>query len=494
MEVSGFREYAAALPQAVHESIASHLLQHIRQRRRQEDLCFALWRPSAGSERLNSVVYNPILPGDGDRILAGNVNFNEQYFRRALTEALSQKAGLAVLHSHLGPGWQDLSPDDYASESSFGGRVLAATKHPLLGLTIGTDETWSARIWIRDRRAFEPRWCSSVRVAGQKLWMSYHPRLRPVPQFTERLTRTIGVWGHKGQSDLARLHIAIVGLGSVGSIIAEELARLGIENVTFIDFDLIEALNLDRVLNATEETIGELKVEVAADAFARHSNAAHPKVRKIDASVAEEAGYSAVLNADAIFSCVDRHLPRRVLNHVAYAHCIPVIDGGILVRLRKQRLIGADWHARTVAPGRRCLECIGAYDPSVVGMEQEGLLDDPSYLAQLDKDDVFLRHENVFPFSASVAAFEVLQLAALLLGPIHNLGDQNYHFVTGALDKEQDRGCDAKCLFPPLIGSCDSTVRPVIIDIAAEKARKARIGLKKAASRGDAIHSGAQKA
>jgi molybdopterin/thiamine biosynthesis adenylyltransferase len=290
------------------------------------------------------------------------------------------------------------------------------------------------------------------------------------------------VWGREGQANLARLHVAVVGLGSVGSIIAEELARLGIENVTFIDFDVIEALNLDRVLNVSEEDIERLKVEVAADAFSKHSTAAHPKVRTVDASVAEEAGYSAVLDADVIFSCVDRHLPRRVLNHVAYAHCIPVIDGGILVRLRRQRLIGADWHIRTVAPGRRCLECAGAYDPSVVGMEQEGLLDDPSYLAQLDQDDVLLRHENVFPFSTSVAAFEILQLALLLLGPIHNLGDQNYHFVTGALDKEQDRGCETRCLFPPLIGSCDSTVRPVITDIAAEKARRARGKVQKKAS------------
>src|SRR5207245_194947 len=75
-----------------------------------------------------------------------------------------------------------------------------------------------------------------------------------------------------------------------------------------------------------------------------------------------------------------------------------------------------------------------------------------------------LRHENVFPFSTSLAAFEVRQLAALVLGPIHNLGDQNYHFVTGALDKEPERGCDSKCLFTSLVGTADSLVRPVSRD------------------------------
>jgi len=107
-------------------------------------------------------------------------------------------------------------------------------------------------------------------------------------------------------------------------------------------------------------------------------------------------------------------------------------------------------------------------------MEREGLLDDPSYLAQLEKDDVLVRHENVFPFSASVAAFEVLQLAALVLGPIHNFGDQNYHFVTGALDKDPDRGCDSNCLYTPLIGTADSMARPVGVDIAAQRSREKR--------------------
>ena len=34
-----------------------------------------------------------------------------------------------------------------------------------------------------------------------------------------------------------------------------------------------------------------------------------------------------------------------------------------------------------------CLECAGAYNASIVGMEREGLLDDPSYLAQLEQND-----------------------------------------------------------------------------------------------------------
>ena len=52
--------------------------------------------------------------------------------------------------------------------------------------------------------------------------------------------------------------------------------------------------------------------------------------------------------------------------------------------LARQALIGADWHVHTAGPNRRCLECWKAFDPSLVGAEMAGKLDDPSYLAQLD--------------------------------------------------------------------------------------------------------------
>ena len=105
--------YSAAMTSEVDRLARVHLLR----RDRQEDVCFALWYPSAGSRRNTALIHKLILPEPGDRLVHGNASFQPQYFERALAEATKAGAGLALLHSHpFGSGWQDMSPDDVAAE------------------------------------------------------------------------------------------------------------------------------------------------------------------------------------------------------------------------------------------------------------------------------------------------------------------------------------------------------------------------------------------
>jgi len=447
-----FERFAVAFPPVVHRSMLKYLLRSDGQ----EDLCFALWYPSEGQRRLTALIAEPILPDASERIVRGNVSFTADYFARSLQYAATKKAGLCLVHSHLGPGWQDLSKDDFRAEAGHSGASMAATDYPLLGITAGSDGSLSGRFWRHvGYREFEPAWCESVRVVGERLGLTYHPSNRPLRNSHEKLDRTIGVWGETGQSQLANLRIAIVGLGSVGSIVCEALARMGVGNLSLIDYDNVEVINLDRILNTTIEDVGRSKVQVARERVLRSATAAKPNVWAFDASVVEPDGYRAALDCDLIFSCVDRPWPRRVLNHIAYAHLIPVVDGGIAVRHRGSRLVGADWQAHTVGPGRACLECLEAFDPSLVGVERDGWLEDPSYIRQLDQSHTLVRHENVFPFSLNVASLEVLQMTALVLGPIHNIGNQNYHYATGTLDRNDDAGCKATCLYPSIVATGD---------------------------------------
>jgi len=441
--------FSAAMTSETDEALAAHLLQH----RRDEDVCFALYRPSRGATRFTGLITSLILPRLGERQVHGNASISAAYFERALGIALAEGAGLVLLHSHTrrSRGFQKLSEDDTETETLYAPRAFAMTELPLLGLTLAGDGFWSARFWERTgTRRYERRDCESVRVVGGRLAMSFHPGLRPAPGFRESLARTVSSWGQEAQADLARLHVGVIGLGSVGAIVAEALARTGVQHITLIDFDTVKVVNLDRLLNATERDaqLYRSKVETAQRALLDHATAASPLVSAHELSVVEEDGFRAALDCDVLFSCVDRPWARAVLNFAAYAHLIPVIDGGIRVRTRNRNLRSADWKAHVVAPGRRCLECLGQFNPAFVTLERQGDLDDPTYIETLPEDHFLRANENVFAFATAVASLELMQLVLMTVAPggVVDVGGQHYNLKTGAIDLDTD-GCEAGCLY-----------------------------------------------
>jgi len=74
--------------------------------------------------------------------------------------------------------------------------------------------------------------------------------------------RTELLVGQQGMQKLAQTCVAIIGLGGVGSYSAEALARSGIGKFILIDFDVIEATNINRQILALHSTIGKPKVEI----------------------------------------------------------------------------------------------------------------------------------------------------------------------------------------------------------------------------------------
>lgn len=465
------RELSVALPGAVDETLGTHLLRTDGQ----EDLAFALWTPSEGSNRFTALVNRVVLPFHGDRQIHGNASFNTQYFERVCQLALREALGIAFLHSHPFPGWQGMSADDIEAERRLAGAVSALTGLPLLGMTVGTDATWSARMWQHaEGRRYQREWCTSVRAPGTGFRVSFHDRLVPRPAFREMHRRTVSVWGDVAHASLARLRIGIVGLGSVGALVAETLARMGMTRFVLIDFDRVEPHNLDRLVIATQRDIGRFKVDVAEERMRSVATAEKTEINATRHSVAEEPGYRAALDCDVIFSCADRPRARHILNHFAFAHLIPVIDGGIGVRFKRDgRFSGVDWQVQSVRPGSPCLECLAAYDQGDVSTEEAGMLDDPSYMAGLPSDHRLKRNENVFPFSANVASLEVLQLVAMATGAagITDVGVQRYRYNPGIIEQLPSVTCRPECDRPQLVAQGDRFFCLAGRDIIAERSR-----------------------
>ena len=75
-----------------------------------------------------------------------------------------------------------------------------------------------------------------------------------------------------GQGSLTRLqaaHVAVIGLGGVGSWAAEALARSGVGKITLIDLDDVCVTNVNRQIHALEDTVGLPKARAMADRLGR---------------------------------------------------------------------------------------------------------------------------------------------------------------------------------------------------------------------------------
>lgn len=439
---------------------SKHLLSYVRRGERQEDLCFALWRPSTGLNRRTAIVYEVVLPENDERNLHGNASFEPRYLARSLRLAVERNSGLAFMHSHTGPGWQDTSPTDVQAERDVIAYPAGATGLPLVGMTIGSDGVWSARFWESSGAKMKQQWCESVRVPGQQTYALHFNDnlLKPQPR-REVLRRTFDTWGTPAQNDISRMRIGIVGLGSVGCIVAEALARIGVSQMTLIDPDHVEEHNLDRLLYGSEKDIGRPKVEMAAGFIKRHATTQAITVDSHQLSIQDRLAYNSALDCDLLFSCVDRPVARDVLNFIANAHLIPVIDGGVAVETdqRNGGFFSAHWRAHIITPYHQCMRCNRQYNTGMVSAELDGSLDDPSYVSALEAEQRS-GNQNVFPFALGAAGMEVNLMLRYLLArewwPL--VKQQEYQFLIGTTRVTNGR-CQRHCAFLPRHALGDAT-------------------------------------
>ena len=99
------------------------------------------------------------------------------------------------------------------------------------------------------------------------------------------LERSIKLFGENNVKKLNNSHVAVFGLGGVGSYAVEALARGGVGTITVVDSDVYDETNLNRQLYATTDTVGRKKTTVAAERI--KSICPSTKVVEIDGFITE---------------------------------------------------------------------------------------------------------------------------------------------------------------------------------------------------------------
>lgn len=77
------------------------------------------------------------------------------------------------------------------------------------------------------------------------------------------------LYGEAGAARIAAAHVCVVGIGGVGSWVAEALARSGIGALTLIDLDMVAESNTNRQIHALGDEYGKAKVDAMAERIRR---------------------------------------------------------------------------------------------------------------------------------------------------------------------------------------------------------------------------------
>jgi len=113
------------------------------------------------------------------------------------------------------------------------------------------------------------------------------------------------LYGVPGAARIRGAHVAVIGIGGVGSWAAEALARSGVGRLTLVDLDHVAESNINRQIHALDTTVGQAKVQAMRDRIARINPACD--VHGIEEFV-EPANWPGILppGVDAVIDACDQ--------------------------------------------------------------------------------------------------------------------------------------------------------------------------------------------
>lgn len=272
--------------------------------------------------------------------------------------------GLSVFTAHTHPGADEawFSTADDLGDSVLMPSLFAQMDGPHGSLVIATNSrTVAARAW---KAPGEPV-AAALHVVGKTLRVLSSDDEQPRQAWYDRQRLALG---EAGQRVLARLHVGIVGLGGTGSVTFAQLVHLGVGRITVIDGDRVEATNISRILGAKTADVGVTwKVDVAARYAADVGLGTTVTVHR--GRLGPDVSSSALNGCDAIFSCVDTHLPRALLNRLTYEKAIVLFDMGSAFRIGAGKSLEGAGRVVVAGPDRPCLACWGHIDPNRIRVE-----------------------------------------------------------------------------------------------------------------------------
>jgi adenylyltransferase/sulfurtransferase len=154
--------------------------------------------------------------------------------------------------------------------------------------------------------------------------------------------------GFEGMEKLRSAKVCVVGAGGIGNPVTTQLVAMGVGKLRIVDRDVIEITNLHRQHLYTEEDVGKVKVEAAADRLRKMNPGV--EIEPVPTSVTKYTAESIVKGFDLVIDALDSVDARYALNDACLKLNIPLIYAGAL------GMLGS---VTTIIPNKTaCLRCL----------------------------------------------------------------------------------------------------------------------------------------
>lgn len=188
------------------------------------------------------------------------------------------------------------------------------------------------------------------------------------PESADRFDRNVRAVGERGQARIQQATVGLVGVGGLGSIVAEQLARLGVQKFVLIDPDVVEESNLSRLVGAYDHHVGKPKVTAVREHLWR-SAPGDVTVETYTERVQECS--TALDSVDLLVGCVDTVTARSYCNEYAVKQLQYYVDAGVRIETADDRAVSKTGYIHLVAPGSTaCFDCLGRHDQEAARLEQ----------------------------------------------------------------------------------------------------------------------------
>ena len=165
--------------------------------------------------------------------------------------------------------------------------------------------------------------------------------------------------------------ISIIGVGGLGSVVAEHLIHMGFHEINLIDPDVLEMSNLNRVVGAYYEDAEQKRAKV--DVVKRHLTRINPKATIIayKKDVHEQEVESTLALSDWLIVATDNHSSRLKAQELSVRYFVPLLSLGVNITVKENKIEDMSGEVITARVGDSlCLQCLNRISPIKVASER----------------------------------------------------------------------------------------------------------------------------